>query len=100
MSRPKFWWYGFIKKAIAKSPTYKDRNESEYKAFTEAIAAARADFEKKQDGDKMLQAIDEVIIKKRQYEEVAARNFYSERTVRSWVGEYVRTVGKYKGFDQ
>lgn len=98
MSRPKFWWYGFTKKAIEKSPAYKNRTESEYKAWTAAITAARADFMKKQDGERLLQAIDEVIIKKRQYEEVARRHFYSERTIQRRVGEYIEAVGRYKGF--
>lgn len=99
MSRPKYWWYSNVKRAIMNADRYKNSEVPEQLHYILAIEKAKGDVAEMEDGAYRLKAIDDVLIK--HYKTIDGAAFelhYSRRTIQRWLNDFIYKVGKYKGF--
>lgn len=101
MSRPKYYWYPVAKRMVMQYPILVQRNingdiEND---FIDAVQKAIAETEKEKDGKYRLIAIDFVLFKQtKTICGVAQELHYSERTIQSYINDFIRLVGRYVGF--
>lgn len=100
MSRPKYWWYDYVKKSIMHSVGTGTAPETlqEYisdMAVEKVLARTKGQYR----GDERLKMID-LVYKKRQHSVpgAAVQLHISEGTARDWNREFVYAVAKEMGF--
>lgn len=100
MSRPKYWWYDYVKKSIMRNLGTGTAPETwqEYlcdKAVKNVLARTKGQYR----GDERLKMID-LVYKKRQHSVpgAAVQLHISEGTARDWNREFVYAVAKEMGF--
>lgn len=99
MSRPKYWWYGQVRKAIMSYDTL-SRDESEMsKRFVEAIDEALAETKALPNGEERIRAVEDILIKQiRTIEGEEGELYYSWRTIQNWLNAFINLVGRKVGF--
>lgn len=99
MSRPRYYWYGSIRKMIMSLDLVKKERTLQATIFTRALEDAIEETKKLPNGDLRLKAVEEILIKKtKTYEGVALEVNYESRTVQNWVTSFVNLVGKKAGY--
>lgn len=99
MSRPRYWWYDYVKKAIQKNiDSTAPLNYMDWISVN-AVSAAIEETKHKCRGDERLKMIDLVYRKRQCNVPGAAVHLYiSEGTARDWNQEFVYSVAKKMGF--
>lgn len=98
MSRPKYYWYGNVKKMVNRYPLLKAEGEME-KKYIEAIKKALNTTKSLDNGDARIKAIELVYFKKSHtVYGVASELHYSERTIFRWLNGFIYMVGRNVGF--
>lgn len=99
MSRPKYWWYDYVKKSImhsvgGKAPATLQESISDM-AVKKVLARTKGQYR----GEERLKMID-LVYKKRQHSVpgAAVQLHISEGTARDWNREFVYAVAKEMGF--
>lgn len=99
MSRPKNYWFFISKNMILRYDQIKTGKSKQEKTWTKAIEQALEDTSKMENGDYKIKAIKAVLFEKRLTPIGAAEEiFYSERSVRQWVNDFIKDVGRKAGY--
>ena len=101
MSRPKYWWYSYVKKAVI----YNIRDiqqppETMQEAITRlALKKAPDDTKQLRRGEERLKLVD-LVLRRQQYNVPGAAMaiYVSESTATKWMKEFMYTVAEYMGF--
>lgn len=97
MSKPKYCWYGFVKKMIM-SGYYNQDTENAQKLRT-AMQDVEAQIMELPNGAERMTAIDEILIRHtKTYDGVALELHYHKNIIKRWVAQYVNQVGKRGGW--
>lgn len=97
MSKPKYYWYGFIKNRIM----YPEEREHSLQAtiLGHAIEEATIETLKMDNGELRMQAVEDILVKKKtNYYGESLILHYNERTIKNWVNSFVNLVGKKAGY--
>ncbi len=100
MSRPKYWWYDYVKKSIMHSVGAGTAPETLQESISDmAVKKVLARTKGQYRGDERLKMID-LVYKKRQHSVpgAAVQLHISEGTARDWNREFVYAVAKEMGF--
>lgn len=100
MSRPKYWWYDYVKKSIMHSVGTGTAPETLQESISDmAVKKVLARTKGQYRGDERLKMID-LVYKKRQHSVpgAAVHLHISEGTARDWNREFVYAVAKEMGF--
>ena len=100
MSRPKYWWYDYVKKSIMHSVSAGTAPETLQESISDmAVKKVLARTKGQYRGDERLKMID-LVYKKRQHSVpgAAVQLHISEGTARDWNREFVYAVAKEMGF--
>lgn len=100
MSRPKYWWYDYVKKSIMHSVGTGTAPETLQESISDmAVKKVLARTKGQYRGDERLKMID-LVYKKRQHSVpgAAVQLHISEGTARDWNREFVYAVAKEMGF--
>lgn len=98
MSKPRYYWYGTVKKMIMRYPQMKDNNKQE-KQYIKAVEKALEDTNNLDLADARLKAIDFVLFKQTLTPEGAALHLnYERRNIDRWISKFVYMVGMNVGF--
>lgn len=100
MSRPKYWWYDYVKKSIMRSVGTGTAPETLQESISDmAVKKVLARTKGKYRGEERLKLID-LVYKKRQHSVpgAAVQLHISEGTARDWNREFVYAVAKEMGF--
>lgn len=101
MSNPKYWWYTDVKRAVMRSPKFRNNPRPEYQRYIEAIDMALEDVSAMQNAQERKYAINEILFKQtRTIDGVALKLNYSSRIVQGWINDFINLVGEYKGFEE
>ena len=99
MGKPKYYWYGSVKKMIMHSSNVKKDESLQAYIFKKAIEEATRETLKLPNGKKRMQAVNEILIKQtKTYDGVASELNYEQRTIQSWITSFVNLVGKKAGY--
>lgn len=97
MSRPKYCWYGFVKRMIING-YYNQDSENAIK-LREAMEEVEKQTLELPNGEERMKAVDEILIKHtKTYDGVALELHYHKNIIQSWVTKYVNQVGKKGGW--
>lgn len=97
MSKPRYKWYGVIKKLIMTEYYLGDTEQA--RQLKKAMDDARKETALLHNGDLRLKAIDLILIDKTMtYEGVAQEVNYEARNVQRWINTYINAVGKKAGY--
>lgn len=100
MSRPKYWWYDYVKKSIMHSVGTGTAPETLQESISDmAVKKVLARTKGQYRGEERLKMID-LVYKKRQHSVpgAAVQLHVSEGTARDWNREFVYAVAKEMGF--
>lgn len=99
MSKPKNYWYGFVKNNIVGRVGELDiNNDMEFK-FLSAYAKALEKTAEMPNSDERIKTIQMIFIKKTDtVESLTFKLYWSERTIRGWVSDFINMVGEEAGF--
>lgn len=100
MSRPKYWWYDYVKKSIMRNLGTGTAPETWQESISDmAVKKVLARTKGQYRGDERLKMID-LVYKKRQHSVpgAAVQLHISEGTARDWNREFVYAVAKEMGF--
>ena len=99
MSRPRYWWYDYVKKSIMHSIGGTAPQTYQEYVTSRAVNKIMAETKKRYRGDERLKMID-LVYRKRQYNVpgAAVRLHISEGTARDWNQEFVYAVAEEMGF--
>lgn len=98
MSRPRHYWYSFVKKMIMSPEIWEDKS-LQAAVFRNAIKDATDETLAFPDGELRMKAVNEILIQKiRTYEGVGQEMNYDARTIQRWINCYVNLVGKKAGY--
>lgn len=100
MSRPKYWWYDYVKKSIMHSVGTGTAPETLQESISDmAVKKVLARTKGQYRGEERLKMID-LVYKKRQHSVpgAAVQLHISEGTARDWNREFVYAVAKEMGF--
>lgn len=100
MSRPKYWWYDYVKKSIMHSVGTGTAPETLQESISDmAVKKVLARTKSQYRGEERLKMID-LVYKKRQHSVpgAAVQLHISEGTARDWNREFVYAVAKEMGF--
>lgn len=99
MGKSQYYWYGIARKMIECNELYKNNCSIQAILFNRAIDEALEATVKKPNGEDRLYAINEILFKKRlTYESASMTMYYSEKTIRNWITDFIKLVGKNAGF--
>lgn len=99
MSRPKYWWYDYVKKSIMRSVDGKSPATLQESISDMAVKKVLARTKGQYRGEERLKLIELVYIKRRYNVPGAAVQLHiSEGTARDWNREFVYAVAKEMGF--
>lgn len=100
MSRPRYWWYDYVKKATIQSMNSKEPPATLQESIA-AVAVKKAldATRKKPRGKERLELFD-IVYRRRKYNipGAALQMNISEGTARDWAREFMYTVAEYAGF--
>lgn len=100
MSKPRYWWYDYVKKATIQSMNSKESPATLQESIA-AIAVKKAldATRKKPRGKERLELFD-MVYRRRKYNipGAALQMNISEGTARDWAREFMYTVAEYMGF--
>jgi len=97
MSRPRYYWYGIVRKQIRLNATIDQSEQSD--KIRDAMKATEQEFKKLPDGELRLKAVKDILIDNRlTYEGEALEINYSWQTVKGWINSYVNSVGRKAGY--
>lgn len=100
MSKPRYWWYDYVKKATIYSMNSKEPPDTLQQSIA-AIAVKKAldDTGKKYRAEERL-ALFDMVYRRRKYNIpcAALQMNISEGTARDWAREFMYTVAEYMGF--
>lgn len=100
MSRPRYWWYGNVKREVQHYNESLQKKQPAYVAQVKAVDKALADTATMQDGEKRIYAVREVLIERRKsIISVAMEYNYHENVIRLWISDFIRLVGAYRGYE-
>lgn len=100
MSRPKYWWYDYVKKSIMRNLGTGTAPETLQESISDmAVKKVLARTKGQYRGEERLKMID-LVYKKRQHSVpgAAVQLHISEGTARDWNREFVYAVAKEMGF--
>lgn len=99
MSKKRYWWYDYVKKATIKSMSSNTPATMQESYFYFAVKKALAATEKKPRSEERLELIDIVYKQqKRNIPGAAMQMNISESTASNWAREFIYTVADYAGF--
>lgn len=99
MSRPRYWWYGDVKRWIMRYPKLKDEKSNMAKRYVKAIEKAMSDLQETEDADLKLKSIELVLIKKTHTVDGVADIIYcSPAKIQRWISKFVYDVGRKAGY--
>ena len=99
MSRPRYYWYGNVKKMIMKHDILENDRSLQASILRFAIEEAMDETAKLPHGEERIQAIDDILFKnEKSYESVAREFHYEQRTIQGWITSFVNLVGKKAGY--
>lgn len=99
MSRPKYYWYGIVKKMIMNYSQIKNEKSIQTSIFVNAIERALEETKSMENGNLRIEAVNKVLFeKKKTVGGVAMDIHYSERTVVGWTSDFIKLCGKNAGF--
>lgn len=101
MSRPRYWWYGYVRKAIIHNICSTQQPPETIQEAIARIAITKALDDTKQlyRGEERLKLVDLVFRQQKYTAPCAAMVMYiSESTATTWMKEFVYTVAKHMGF--
>ena len=99
MSKPKHYWYGFVKNNIIGRLSKLDTTLELENSFVLATARAIDKTQELNNPEDRLEAIKAICINKTDtVESLSMRKYWSERTVRGWTNDFVNMVGEEAGF--
>lgn len=98
MSRPRYYWHGFVRKQIILRNKIEEgtlQKDLLDKAINEALAETR----EMDNGELRLKAIEEVLLLNRKtYTGVAFDLGYEYHTIQRWINKFVYMVGRKAGY--
>lgn len=97
MSRPKYEYYGEVKKRIRGYTKDRPIVTIMQGIYDTAIARAMEDTLRMPDGEERIKVVEYVLIKGGSYIEASFRYHYSDSTVTRWVSQFVNLVALYSG---
>lgn len=98
MSRPKYYWYGIVKKMIMELPDMND-GSLQTAIMKNAYVSALEETLHMPNGELRMKAIREILIEKtKTYQGVGMEIGYEWHTVQNWIRSFVNMVGKKAGF--
>lgn len=97
MSRPKYEYYGEVKKRIRGYTKDRPIVTIMQGIYDTAIARALEETARMQDGAERVKVVEYVLIKGGSYIEASLRYHYSESTVARWTSQFVNRVALYSG---
>lgn len=98
MSRPKNYYYGYVKKLLM---MYDDlpHDSMQMSIFRDAVNRTVKQVRELPNGDERIEAVVEVLMKKRKtYEGYAMQIHVCEQVVKRWVSSFINQVGKNAGY--
>lgn len=99
MSRPKYWWYGNVVKAVRHYPAIKEDTSKQSKKYCKAIEESLEEIRMLDTGEEQIEVIDLVYFRKTMTREGAAMKVgYSDRQVQRWLNRFIYSVGHKVGF--
>lgn len=99
MSRPRYYWYGLVKKLIYRYYSLKDYKSLQEFLFYQAINATLREFDSMTYPTERYWVIEQVLFKQRLTVDGAAQDLcFSSATVNRWINDFVKKVGKNAGF--
>jgi len=99
MSRPKNYWFFIAKSMIMRYDQIKTGKSKQEKTWTKAIEQTLESTSTMNNGDYRIKAIKAVLFEKRLTPIGAAEEiFYSERSVRQWINDFIKEVGIKAGY--
>lgn len=99
MSRPKYYWYGIVKKMVMKYPQLKVEKSLQASIYVVAIEKALEETKETENAKEKLEIIQKVLFDKRKTTAGAALDInYSERTAQRWINSFINLCGKNVGF--
>ena len=100
MSKPRYWWYDYVKKATIQSMNSKEPPTTLQESIA-AIAVKKAlDATRKKPRGKARLELFDMVYRRRKYNipGAALQMNISEGAARDWVREFMYTVAEYAGF--
>lgn len=100
MSRPRYWWYDYVKKAVIHNICSAQPPETLQNAITQtALKKALADTKRQPRGIERLELVD-LVLRRQKYTLTGAAlvMHISEGTAIIWQREFLYTVADYMGF--
>ena len=99
MSRPKYYWYGIVKKMIMRYPQIKEEKSIQTSIFVNAIEKALKETKEMENGDTRIEAISKLLFEnKKTVGGVSMEMHYSERKIVGWTSDFIKLCGKNAGF--
>lgn len=99
MSRPRFYWYGIVKKMVMRYPGLKAEESEMAVLYTAAIEKAIRETESLDNGECRMQAIELVLFKKTHTIDGAAMEVnYSAPSIIKWINKFINEVGRNVGY--
>ena len=99
MSRPKFYWFGIVKKEITTPAIQKNPHSKQAKLYSKAIQEAHDQTLQMDRGADRIKAVELVLIKQTHtYAGVSMELHYSERLIQRWISDFIYLVGKKVGY--
>lgn len=99
MSRPRYYWYGSVKKMISRYTILAQESSLQSAIFQKAIDISLEETKKLPNGEERVKAIEIILIKQTKTAEgVALEMNYSWRTIQNWITSFVNMVGRNAGF--
>lgn len=100
MSRPRYWWYDYVKKSVVHSINSTSAPQSVQEAMAQiAVKKTLAETEQLHRGPERLQLVD-IVYRQRKHSipGAAMALFVSEGTARDWNRQFIYRVAEYMGF--
>lgn len=100
MSRPRYWWYDYVKKATIQSMNSKEPPATLQEAMTAVAVKKALDTTAEKDRGKERLELFDIVYKRRKHNlpGAAMQMGISEGTARDWAREYIYTVAENLGF--
>lgn len=99
MSRPKFYWFGIVKREIMTPATQKNPHSKQTKLYNKAIQDACGQTLQMDRGADRIKAVELILIKQTHtYAGASMELHYSERLIQRWISDFIYLVGKKVGY--
>ena len=99
MSKPRYYWYGIVKKMIMRYPQMKNDAADMELQYIKAIEETLEETKELDQAELRLKAIELILFKKTMTTEgVAQKIFYERRTIDRWLSKFINDVGRKVGY--